>query len=95
MAPNSSSTEWAELQGHVEAEPGKGRTAGDQAAYQLIALAITLAFALVGGLFVGEFVISFFMPQKSFSFFNMINIKKFFILLKLIIFINHYHQFIT
>ncbi|XP_035829381.1 ammonium transporter Rh type B-like [Aplysia californica] len=53
MAPNASSPEWKELEGHVSAEPGEGRSAAEQAGYQLLALAVTLAFALVGGLVVG------------------------------------------
>lgn len=34
--------------------PGYGRTAGQQAGYQLIALAVTLVIAIVGGLVTGK-----------------------------------------
>ena len=36
------------------APPGEGRTAGQQAGYQLIALGVTLVIAIVGGLITGN-----------------------------------------
>ncbi|CAL1531987.1 unnamed protein product [Lymnaea stagnalis] len=53
MAPNASSPEWEELKDFLEVKSGKGRSASEQAGYQLIALGVTLGFALAGGLFVG------------------------------------------
>ncbi|CAG5131854.1 unnamed protein product, partial [Candidula unifasciata] len=53
MAPNASSPDWPELEGEVEFQPGKGRSAGVQSSFQLIALAVTSAMAVVSGLIVG------------------------------------------
>ena len=38
----------------LEPEPGKGRSAGQQAGYQIIALVVTIAIAIVSGLLLGK-----------------------------------------
>nr|KAI8747398.1 ammonium transporter Rh type A-like [Biomphalaria glabrata] len=53
MAPEESTQELAELNKVHQIEAGQGRSAKEQAVFQLIALVVTLGFALVGGLFVG------------------------------------------
>ena len=47
-------TEWNSLPSGHGLEEGDGRSAGSQAGYQLIAAAVTLAFAIVGGSIVGR-----------------------------------------
>lgn len=53
MAPNASSPEWSDLEGHIEVQPGEGRSPGQQASFQLITLAVTITMALAGGSIVG------------------------------------------
>lgn len=45
--------------------PAVGRTAGEQAGFQLIALAVTLALAIVGGIVTGNFITAFVQELKS------------------------------
>ena len=53
--PELNTTEFAQLKGQFsDMEPGLGRTATTQAAYQIYALLTTLAIAIVGGLFTGN-----------------------------------------
>ena len=55
MSPNStSSPDWLEFKGHADFAPGDGRSAASQASYQLLALALTLVVAIVGGALVGK-----------------------------------------
>ncbi|XP_041373232.1 ammonium transporter Rh type A-like [Gigantopelta aegis] len=51
--PTVNSTGLAEIMSHVNVEPGLGRSAMGQAGYQLVALAVTLAIAIVGGVLTG------------------------------------------
>ena len=48
-------TEYFEIKSHVNSiEPGLGRTGSQQAGYQIVALLVSLALALVGGLITGK-----------------------------------------
>ena len=53
---NTSSPEYLEISSHLndEIEPGLGRSAADQALYQMAGLGVSLALALVGGLVTGK-----------------------------------------
>lgn len=53
---NASSLEYLEISSHLpgEIEPGLGRSAMDQALYQIAGLGVSLALALVGGLITGK-----------------------------------------
>ncbi|XP_074652649.1 ammonium transporter Rh type B-B-like [Tubulanus polymorphus] len=53
MAPVKNSTELAELQKTLSVDPGLGRTAAQQALFQLATLGMTLGMALVGGAITG------------------------------------------
>lgn len=53
MAP-SSEARLAEMRDNYGILPGLNRTAGQQAGYQLLALAITLGIAIVSGLVTGS-----------------------------------------
>jgi ammonium transporter Rh len=48
------STEFLDIKKHIDVEPGLGRTAAQQASYQIAALGVTLVVAIVGGLITGE-----------------------------------------
>lgn len=53
--PELNTTEFAQLKGQFsDMEPGLGRSATTQAAYQIYALLTTLAIAIVGGLLTGN-----------------------------------------
>ena len=55
--PELNTTEYFALQDEypgVEFTPGLGRSAGKQAGYQLVAAAVTLLMAIVGGAVTGE-----------------------------------------
>lgn len=54
-APSTSSDRLAELRDNLGIEPGLDRSAGQQALYQLLALCVTLANALVSGLITGNY----------------------------------------
>ena len=53
MPANESSPEFKLIKDHMDVSPGLGRTASEQAAFQIAALALTLIIAIVGGLLVG------------------------------------------
>ncbi|KAH9504560.1 hypothetical protein Btru_063191 [Bulinus truncatus] len=53
MAPPVSSPDWIRLRNYGDITAGQGRSAKKQALYQLLALGVTLGFALFGGLLVG------------------------------------------
>jgi len=72
-APVEGSDELAELQGQLDSvEAGEGRTLGTQALYQLVALLVTLAMALIGGAVTGLIinVEGIFDPLREHQFFN-------------------------
>ena len=50
---NESSPEFKLISEHMDVSPGLGRTASQQATFQIAALAVTLLIAIVGGLLVG------------------------------------------
>ena len=52
---NTSSPEYLEIRNHLgdDIEPGLGRSATDQALYQMAGLLVSLALALAGGLVTG------------------------------------------
>jgi hypothetical protein len=53
--PMANTTEYFEIKSHVNSiEPGLGRTGSQQAGYQIVALLVSLALALVGGLITGK-----------------------------------------
>ncbi len=56
MVPENGTKAFTELQAKftVPLTPGSGRSAGYQAGMQLLALAVTLLFAIVGGALVGK-----------------------------------------
>lgn len=53
-APKKDTPEFGDIQRHLaDMQPGLGRTAFEQAGYQMAALGATLAVAIVGGLLTG------------------------------------------
>ena len=53
-APLANTTEFLEIRKYTNSvEPGLGRTASEQAGYQMVALCVTLAIAVVGGVVTG------------------------------------------
>ena len=52
----ANTTAYAELSKDLDVEPGMGRTASDQASYQAVAIAHTLAIACVGGAITGNLI---------------------------------------
>ncbi|XP_071959671.1 ammonium transporter Rh type B-B-like isoform X2 [Antedon mediterranea] len=54
LVPANNTAEFTELASRIEGlEPGDGRSASTQAGYQMVALIVTLAFAIVGGAITG------------------------------------------
>lgn len=54
-SPVNGSTEFSDLKYYNnKIEPGQGRTASEQAGYQLAALVVTLAISIIGGLATGK-----------------------------------------
>ncbi|KAK6173780.1 hypothetical protein SNE40_017180 [Patella caerulea] len=68
MTPKEGTPELAMIQSYVDVEAGDGRTAGEQAGYQMLALVVTLAIAIVTGIVTGiiiKFAPNLSAPQRS------------------------------
>ena len=52
--PKEGTAEYDEFHKKYDLEPGEGRTPSEQALWQLIALAVTLGVAIVGGILTGK-----------------------------------------